>query len=313
MLLFLTIFCWTLWWGQPCYRLSWFICNINLHNLYFTPNTVRVIDSQRIRRQGKVALIRKVRNSHNNLVGKPKKMFGRPCQWLTLRRFLDANEWKGFNWLRIRTKGRYLWTRRWTFEFLKRSLTNDCSRTNMYRVLGSLVGWLARPKTPSNYCATAGSVTYFSIYFPLIRYVIIRKLTVSIFHILPIFICRWEIQTHFNGPSIRKVACTKCDAPVSYNWWGLQHGAPLYYSAVSLDRKAPSMPYASMNCKLGHYCCQSPSMAASRNWIVLYQEMKWHTQISRPGQDRRTLFTRVLLFWIPRRYSSKFSVDTNLL
>jgi hypothetical protein len=61
------------------------ICDIKLHNLYRSPNTVRVINSRRIGWAGNIALFGETRIAHNNFVGKPKKTFGRPSPTLTLR------------------------------------------------------------------------------------------------------------------------------------------------------------------------------------------------------------------------------------
>jgi hypothetical protein len=54
--------------------------NEELHGLYFSPSTVRVIKSRRMRSVGHVALTGEVRNTYNILVWKPegRRPLGRP-------------------------------------------------------------------------------------------------------------------------------------------------------------------------------------------------------------------------------------------
>jgi hypothetical protein len=66
--------------------------NEELHNLYSSPNTIRMIKSRRIRWAGHVARMGKTRNAYRILVGKPEV-------------------WTGSNWLMIGTSGGLLWTR----------------------------------------------------------------------------------------------------------------------------------------------------------------------------------------------------------
>jgi hypothetical protein len=54
--------------------------NEDLHNLYDSPNIIRVITSSRMRRAGHVAHLREMRNTYNIMVGKSerKRPLGRP-------------------------------------------------------------------------------------------------------------------------------------------------------------------------------------------------------------------------------------------
>jgi hypothetical protein len=53
--------------------------NEELHNLYASPNIIRVIKSRGMRWAGHVARMREARNAHSILVGKPeaKRLLGR--------------------------------------------------------------------------------------------------------------------------------------------------------------------------------------------------------------------------------------------
>jgi hypothetical protein len=54
--------------------------NEELHNLYFSPNIIRIIRSRRMRWAGHVARMGETRNAYRILVGKPEEMrpLGRP-------------------------------------------------------------------------------------------------------------------------------------------------------------------------------------------------------------------------------------------
>jgi hypothetical protein len=54
--------------------------NEKLHNLYASPNIIRVMESRRIRWEGHVAHMRELKNTFNILVGQPKgkRPLGRP-------------------------------------------------------------------------------------------------------------------------------------------------------------------------------------------------------------------------------------------
>jgi hypothetical protein len=59
--------------------------NEELHNLYSSPNIIRMIKSKRIRWAGHVPRMRTKRNAYRILVGKPDGMrpLGRPrCRWV---------------------------------------------------------------------------------------------------------------------------------------------------------------------------------------------------------------------------------------
>jgi hypothetical protein len=54
--------------------------NEELHNLYASPNIIRVIKSRRMTWAGHVAHLREIRSTYKILIGKPegKRPFGRP-------------------------------------------------------------------------------------------------------------------------------------------------------------------------------------------------------------------------------------------
>jgi hypothetical protein len=54
--------------------------NKELHNLYFSPNIIRMIKSRSMRQAGNVARMGETRNAYRILVGKPegKRPLGRP-------------------------------------------------------------------------------------------------------------------------------------------------------------------------------------------------------------------------------------------
>jgi hypothetical protein len=61
----------------------WFLVKLHneeLHNLYSSPNAIRIIKSRRMRWAGHVARMGEKRNSYRILVGKPeeKRPLGRP-------------------------------------------------------------------------------------------------------------------------------------------------------------------------------------------------------------------------------------------
>jgi hypothetical protein len=60
--------------------------NEELHNLYFSPSTIRMIKSRRVRWTGHVARMEQKRNAYRILVGTPegKRLLGRPT-----RRWVD--------------------------------------------------------------------------------------------------------------------------------------------------------------------------------------------------------------------------------
>jgi hypothetical protein len=81
--------------------------NEELHNLYSSPNIIRMIKSRGIRWAGHVARMGETRNAYRVLVGKPEgtRQLGRPrCRWvdnikMDLR--LDVVVWTGLIWLGI--------------------------------------------------------------------------------------------------------------------------------------------------------------------------------------------------------------------
>jgi hypothetical protein len=75
--------------------------NEELHNLYYSPNIIRMIKSRRMRWAGHVARMGEERNAYRILAGKPerKRPLGRPRRgWTTLKWILekyDGMEWIG--------------------------------------------------------------------------------------------------------------------------------------------------------------------------------------------------------------------------
>jgi hypothetical protein len=89
--------------------------NEELHDLYSSPNIVRVIKSRRMRWAGHVARMGEERGMYRVLVGKPEGK--RPLGRLRRRREdnirmylqeLDVGVWTGLGWLKIETGGRQL-------------------------------------------------------------------------------------------------------------------------------------------------------------------------------------------------------------
>jgi hypothetical protein len=68
--------------------------NAELHNLYASPDTIRMVISMRMRWAGHVTRMRDTRNAYKIIVGKPvgNRPFGRPR-----RRW----RWKGVEWMHL--------------------------------------------------------------------------------------------------------------------------------------------------------------------------------------------------------------------
>jgi hypothetical protein len=88
-----------------------------LHNLYCSPNVVRMIKSRRMRWAGHVACMEEMRNACNVLVGKPERKRPLERPWRVVDRSIilkwilgkyDWRVWTEFTWLRIGTVGRLL-------------------------------------------------------------------------------------------------------------------------------------------------------------------------------------------------------------
>jgi hypothetical protein len=77
--------------------------NEELHNLYSSPNIIRIIKSRRIRWAGNVAQMGEKRNACRILVGKPegKKPLGRPSRRRMdiIKMHLRERGWGGMNWI----------------------------------------------------------------------------------------------------------------------------------------------------------------------------------------------------------------------
>jgi hypothetical protein len=77
--------------------------NEELHNLYSSPNIIRVIKSRRMRWAGHVARTGERRNAFRILEGKPegKRPLGRPRRrWVdNIKMDLRETEWDGMDWI----------------------------------------------------------------------------------------------------------------------------------------------------------------------------------------------------------------------
>jgi hypothetical protein len=77
--------------------------NAELHNLYSSPNIIRMIKSRRMRWAGHVARTREKSNAYRILVGKPEEK--RPLErqrrrWVdNIKRDLREIEWDGMDWI----------------------------------------------------------------------------------------------------------------------------------------------------------------------------------------------------------------------
>jgi hypothetical protein len=74
-----------------------------LHNLYSSPNIIRLIKSRRMRWAGQVARMEEKRNPYRILVGKPegKRPLERPRRrWVdNIKTELREIEWNGMDWI----------------------------------------------------------------------------------------------------------------------------------------------------------------------------------------------------------------------
>jgi hypothetical protein len=87
-------------------------CNEELHNLYSSPNIIRMIKSRRMKWAGHVARMGETRNAYRILVGKPegKRPRGRPRRRGVdnIKIFLRKIVWDGMDWIEL-TQDRYQW------------------------------------------------------------------------------------------------------------------------------------------------------------------------------------------------------------
>jgi hypothetical protein len=77
--------------------------NEELHNLYFSPNIIRMMKSRRMRWAGHVAQMGEKRNAYRILVGKPegKRPLGRPRRMWMDNIKIDLTEigWDDMDWI----------------------------------------------------------------------------------------------------------------------------------------------------------------------------------------------------------------------
>jgi hypothetical protein len=75
------------------------------HNLYTSPDIIRVIRSRRMIWSGHVSLMKTMRNAYKILVGKPegKRPLGRPrSRWEgNIRTVLKGTGWEGVDWIHL--------------------------------------------------------------------------------------------------------------------------------------------------------------------------------------------------------------------
>jgi hypothetical protein len=79
--------------------------NEELHNLYSSPNIIRMIKSRRVRRAGHVARMGETKNAYRILMGKleGKRQLGRPRRrWLdNIKMNLREIGWGGMDWIEL--------------------------------------------------------------------------------------------------------------------------------------------------------------------------------------------------------------------
>jgi hypothetical protein len=79
--------------------------NEELHNLYSSPDIIRMIKSMRMRWAGHVAGTGETRNAYRILVGKPegKRPLGRPRRRWVYNIKMDLREigWDGMDWIEL--------------------------------------------------------------------------------------------------------------------------------------------------------------------------------------------------------------------
>jgi hypothetical protein len=90
------------------------IVNEKIHNLYSSPNIIRMIKSRRMRWAGHVARMGEPRNAYRILVGKPegKRPLGRPRRrWVdNIKMDLRETGWDGTDWIGLDRTGSH-WLR----------------------------------------------------------------------------------------------------------------------------------------------------------------------------------------------------------
>jgi hypothetical protein len=78
--------------------------NDKFHNVYTSPNIIRVIDSRTVRWAGHVASMGAMRNAYNIMDGKPeeKRPLGRPTRGQEKNTGMDLRiRWEGVDWIHL--------------------------------------------------------------------------------------------------------------------------------------------------------------------------------------------------------------------
>jgi hypothetical protein len=101
-----------------------------LHNLYSSPNIIRMIKSRRMRWAGHVTRTGEKRNAYSILVGKPegRRPLGRPrCRWVdNIKMDLREIGWDGVHWVDLAQDRDHL-----------RALVNTVMNLRVHKMLGS--------------------------------------------------------------------------------------------------------------------------------------------------------------------------------